>query len=82
MVKPYVSDFESMVESLSKKYKLRYSRVYDLLTVAEVKLLVHEPRRYIFNYTVHRADAYRLLDKYLGIQYVRNVRLCKNSREK
>lgn len=77
MVNSSVLDFESMVELLSQKYKLRYSRVYDLLIVAEVKLLVHEPRKYIFNYSVHRSDAFRLLDKYFGIQFVRNVRRCK-----
>jgi hypothetical protein len=64
------ASFEEMVEDLSTKYHVRHSRVYDLMTLEEVRLILHKPLKYIFNYEQHRTDAYNVINKYLGIQKV------------
>lgn len=69
--------FDEMVDSLSEKYRLKDGNVFYLLNVAEIRLLINNPRTYFLRYDLQKNDAYKLVDRFLHIQYLRNVRILK-----
>jgi len=73
--------FEEMVETLSNKYHKPHSRVYDLMTIAEVRLVFNEPFEYIFRYKAQREQAFKIIDKYFGIEKAHTKRLYDEARK-
>jgi hypothetical protein len=61
-------NFEEVVEYLSDKYRIQYSKVYDKMTIMEIKLIIREPFKYIFKYDKHRNDAFKIVDRYYRIK--------------
>ena len=66
-----MSKIEFTTERLSEKYYMKYSKVYDLISYIELKLIRDKPKEFLINRKEVYEKSFDIAERYLRIkQYI------------
>ncbi|MGV8087213.1 MAG: hypothetical protein ACP5N1_06305 [Candidatus Woesearchaeota archaeon] len=67
-----MSKIEFTTERLSAKYDMKYSKVYDLISYIEIKLIRDKPREFLINRKEVYEKSFNIAERYLRIKQYRD----------